>query len=61
MFFKKKKCKKDKRWKVLRELDEMSDEQILELEKNLYVKSGIVTSLGILLFTGCILLLLILY
>ena len=52
-----KKKKKDKRWKALKQLETMSDEEVLELEKKLYVKSGIATIIGFVLFTGCLLLL----
>lgn len=59
MFFKKKQ-KKDKRWKCLKALDTMSDEDILNLEKKLYLKSGIMSVSGVILFILCVILIIVL-
>ena len=59
MLFKKKK-KKDKRWKCLKKLDTMSDEDILRLEKKLYLKSSIMSAIGVILFILCVILIVVL-
>ena len=58
MFFRE---KKEENWRIIEKVNKMSDEEILEKEKSLYIQSGIITFLGLILLGVGILLIVLLF